>query len=427
MYYNTQILDKYNFVFLDYNTNQAMTRQSVPLQYRVPNTIIGYLDNEGFLHIELFIGTEVEITDSVWIDESNWICGTFVYHKCFNVIWDTDFNTTVNRIPNIFRYKGNVVHITNVPEEDACNGKYESHCTYVYNCLCCNDNQFGLQDNWVEYDFQLIVDDIVKKVTNIFTNIEDNDLGLVTPDDTEIQNMVEDLFVKWLTDAKLQEAVNNWLDKQDIKPTIKEWLDEQDYSIFLKTVMIDWLNNQDLQPIMAEFMATQNIQELINVYMDKFDLTDFIQNAVQEIVNDNSSDIIQTVVTQYLDEYDFTNQINEAVDKYIEENGFDLSYKQDTLVSGENIKTINGESLLGSGNIELAIPEEYITEAPNDNKLYGRQNENWKEVVIPSLTGYATIAQLNDYVKKADLQTTIDGIDDRLQAIESALQIKNIL
>lgn len=31
----------------------------------------------------------------------------------------------------------------------------------------------------------------------------------------------------------------------------------------------------------------------------------------------------------------------------------DVSTKQDTLVSGENIKTINNQSLLGSGNIEI--------------------------------------------------------------------------
>lgn len=32
----------------------------------------------------------------------------------------------------------------------------------------------------------------------------------------------------------------------------------------------------------------------------------------------------------------------------------DLEGKQDTLVSGTNIKTINGESLLGMGNIEIS-------------------------------------------------------------------------
>ena len=32
----------------------------------------------------------------------------------------------------------------------------------------------------------------------------------------------------------------------------------------------------------------------------------------------------------------------------------DITTKQDTLVSGTNIKTVNGTSLLGSGNIEIA-------------------------------------------------------------------------
>ena len=39
----------------------------------------------------------------------------------------------------------------------------------------------------------------------------------------------------------------------------------------------------------------------------------------------------------------------------------DISGKQDTLVSGKNIKTINGEPILGSGNIEIGGGEVYIT------------------------------------------------------------------
>lgn len=39
----------------------------------------------------------------------------------------------------------------------------------------------------------------------------------------------------------------------------------------------------------------------------------------------------------------------------------DLSTKQDTLVSGENIKTINGTSILGSGNIEISSGGTYTS------------------------------------------------------------------
>lgn len=37
----------------------------------------------------------------------------------------------------------------------------------------------------------------------------------------------------------------------------------------------------------------------------------------------------------------------------------ELANKQDTLVSGTNIKTINNTSLLGSGNISIATNEAY--------------------------------------------------------------------
>lgn len=50
--------------------------------------------------------------------------------------------------------------------------------------------------------------------------------------------------------------------------------------------------------------------------------------------------------------------------------GMDAS-KQDTLISGENIKTINGESILGSGNITLMC-EEYLGSNPDIDLLRER-------------------------------------------------------
>lgn len=55
---------------------------------------------------------------------------------------------------------------------------------------------------------------------------------------------------------------------------------------------------------------------------------------------------------------------------------------QPKLVSGENIKTINGQSLLGSGNIEVTgggggggIPD-----APADGNQHARQDNNWTRI-----------------------------------------------
>lgn len=56
----------------------------------------------------------------------------------------------------------------------------------------------------------------------------------------------------------------------------------------------------------------------------------------------------------------------------------EVNTKQDTLVSGTNIKTINGASLLGSGNITIETPEG-ITDVL-DNKIYARTQGSWVDL-----------------------------------------------
>lgn len=55
----------------------------------------------------------------------------------------------------------------------------------------------------------------------------------------------------------------------------------------------------------------------------------------------------------------------------------DVAKKQETLVSGTNIKTINGQSVLGEGNIEISGSGGGIEDAPSDGKKYVRQNGEW--------------------------------------------------
>ena len=165
--YNTQILNKYNFVFTNYDTNEAITKQSVPNEYRLINTIVSYLDFKGFLHIELFVGTEEDITDDKWIDETNWVSTKLIYHKCFNEKYDTDFATTAIKVPCPVRFRGNVLHIQDVPQYDTCGEVSYEDKTYRYKCVCCDDCKYGNIDNWEEYDFQLVIDDIAKIVTDL--------------------------------------------------------------------------------------------------------------------------------------------------------------------------------------------------------------------------------------------------------------------
>lgn len=67
----------------------------------------------------------------------------------------------------------------------------------------------------------------------------------------------------------------------------------------------------------------------------------------------------------------------------------ELNGKQDTLVSGTNIKTINGNTILGEGNIQIETTGGGITDAPSDDKTYGRKNGAWSEITEPDLSNYA--------------------------------------
>lgn len=93
-----------------------------------------------------------------------------------------------------------------------------------------------------------------------------------------------------------------------------------------------------------------------------------------------------------------------------------VATKQDTLVSGTNIKTINGQSLLGEGNIEIqgggGIPD-----APSDNKLYGRKNGNWSEVIIPSTDNFATKQEISDMLTKSEAASTYQPKGEYLTSI----------
>ena len=88
---------------------------------------------------------------------------------------------------------------------------------------------------------------------------------------------------------------------------------------------------------------------------------------------------------------DNTSDLNKPISTATQEA---LNSKQDTLVSGVNIKTINGASVLGEGNITIETPEGGISDAPKDGNTYARKNGSWSQVVIP--TDYVTSDEVPD-------------------------------
>ena len=108
---------------------------------------------------------------------------------------------------------------------------------------------------------------------------------------------------------------------------------------------------------------------------------------------------------------------------------------QPKLESGTNIRTINGQSLLGAGNIEISGGEGGggIADAPLDGKIYGRQNGTWTEVtggvgggtskyeIDISMFGSLTSSSTSEEISAAI--GGLEGLTAIIEAIESGSTI----
>lgn len=96
----------------------------------------------------------------------------------------------------------------------------------------------------------------------------------------------------------------------------------------------------------------------------------------------------------------------------------ELSGKQDTLKSGENVKTINGQSILGEGNIEIQGGSGGgISDAPSDGKKYVRSNGKWIEETTIDTSSFATKEELNGKISKEEANQAYQPKGDYLTAV----------
>lgn len=122
------------------------------------------------------------------------------------------------------------------------------------------------------------------------------------------------------------------------------------------------------------------------------DLVEYIDNHTPEVVWGG-------ITGDIADQEDLQEELSLLATKS------ELSGKQDTLVSGVNIKTVNDQSLLGPGNIEVGGGEENVIEIVKVNGTALTPDVNKAvDVIVPTKTsdltndsGYITSASLSGY------------------------------
>lgn len=123
---------------------------------------------------------------------------------------------------------------------------------------------------------------------------------------------------------------------------------------------------------------------------------------------------LTTIPSEYvteteLQQKDFAtnSDVNDEIGKLDSSLSFEIGKKQDTLVSGTNIKTINGISLLGDGNIVITGSGEGGSVDLSDYYTKG-EVDNLIDNVEVDLTGYATETYVSDnYQPKGNYLTSI--------------------
>ena len=104
-----------------------------------------------------------------------------------------------------------------------------------------------------------------------------------------------------------------------------------------------------------------------------------VNDSILTIKDSDARQSIDDIVAAIeLNNNDISQRINNLNTRLQTVEQIDLSTKQDVLVSSENIRTINGNSLLGSGNITLVIPTK-VSDLPNDS---GYQTQTQVETLI---------------------------------------------
>lgn len=180
---------------------------------------------------------------------------------------------------------------------------------------------------------------------------------------------------------------NNYLKKGEV-PVLDDYYTKEEVDDKIRDVSVDLsdyytkeetYNREEIEAKISE----AGVSSVKSVNGMTGDVSLFIPGKISDLVND-SNFIERTELSDYVSVSDYNqfvsdqHTIDEAQNGLLEALGGEiqtvtqiLSDKQEQLVSGQNIKTINGESLLGSGDISIEPGSDTkhinITEAEYEN------------------------------------------------------------
>ena len=242
-------------------------------------------------------------------------------------------------------------------------------------------------------------------VTELATKLKE-DTDKLNKDITDLGNRVDSIPVITV-DTEMNSESTNPVQNRTITNAITNLSNSVDEKLNNKQPKGDYALKSDLTPVATKSEVAEDVAQLnasLNEKQPKGDyaLKTEIPTKVSQLSNDKN--------------YQTAEDVNLATEGLATK--AEVNSKQDTLVSGTNIKTINGNSLLGSGNIEI---QGGSTIAVDDSLSTTSTNPVQNRVITEALNGKASQSDIptkvseltndSDFQTASQVATAISGIN----------------
>lgn len=242
-------------------------------------------------------------------------------------------------------------------------------------------------------------------VTELATKLKE-DTDKLNKDITDLGNRVDSIPVITV-DTEMNAESTNPVQNKAITNSITNLSNSVDEKLNNKQPKGDYALKSDLTPLATKSEVAEDVAQLnasLNEKQPKGDyaLKTEIPTKVSQLSNDKN--------------YQTAEDVNLATEGLATKS--EVNSKQDTLVSGTNIKTINGNSLLGSGNIEI---QGGSTIAVDDSLSTTSTNPVQNRVITEALNGKASQSDIptkvseltndSDFQTASQVATAISGIN----------------
>lgn len=253
----------------------------------------------------------------------------------------------------------------------------------------------------------------------------------------------------YVTEEKLEERLENIeVNIPDIdlsKYVTSEELDGKGYLTYIPT---EYVTEQELDGkgyltyIPSEYVTEQELDSRRFVTTEYLQSKNYVTQGDLQFGDFN----LDGYYTKYESDEMFVKKGEVNMDEYATK--YQVALKQDNLVSGQNIKTINGESILGEGDITFKQYDEKqdaLVSGINIKTINGIDILGEGDIIItgsdaPDMTGYVTTTELNnrgyiseipdEYITESELEerkyATIESVEAKQERLVTGQNIKTI-